>query len=181
MFFQSYRPYIIKFHLLLTSFFIPFLIILPLTGTLYLLNIKGTVEKTSAFHIVQILPTESKELETFFRQEFKDRNIDYPFETIKIALPELIFRPTTKNYYQAKINPQGAEVFFVKPNWQTKLMELHKGHGPKVAKKWSVVFGVGFFLILISGFILALTQSSEGKWILIPSVIGSLILFFLVS
>ncbi len=155
------RKTLIALHLVISSFFMPFLLLMPITGSLYLLNEKGSVEREVAFHIDDSnIPKNNEERVTYFKDEFKNRGIDFDFEYIKTRGNNLTFRPSSRDHYLAKLNDSGAEVILLKPDFLLKTIELHKGHGPLMFKKLETIFGVGLVLMAISGIWLAF-QSKE--------------------
>lgn len=145
-------------HLILAAFFMPFLLIMPISGTGYLLDFKGNQEKTEAFRLNEI-PTEAGPAqEAFFREEFKKNGIDFDFEYIRGSKTSLTFRPSTRVHYTANLEEGGQWVVTkVDPNLMSRLMELHKGHGPGLMRWLEIAFGIALILTTLSGFWLAWT------------------------
>lgn len=166
------RSLILNIHLVLSSIFIPFLLIIPLSGSLYLLGVKGDVTKTEVMTIEATLPNELKAKEAFFRNFFTVNNIDYSFEYIRETPNSLIFRPATKDHYTAEIKEGTVTLYEMKPSLLSRIMELHKGHGPQIMKKFEAAFGASLILILLTGLWLALTVPRYRKITLISAAIG---------
>ncbi len=145
-------------HLILAAFFMPFLLIMPISGTGYLLDFKGSQEKTEAFRLSTI-PTEvGAEQEAFFREEFKKNGIDFDFEYIRGSKTNLIFRPATRVHYTAALEEGGQWVVSqVNPSLMSRLIELHKGHGPRIMRWFEIAFGIALVLTTLSGLWLAWT------------------------
>ncbi|MBX9765676.1 MAG: hypothetical protein K2X47_00270 [Bdellovibrionales bacterium] len=168
------RQKMITIHVLLASFFLPFLFLLPLSGGLYLLNETGTQEKTAIFSFQDALPTEKLELEAFFRDQFKKNNIDFDFEYIRTSGSDFIFRPTSRIHYIATTSADGTTaVSKVDPSILKRIMEIHKGHGPSLIKWVEIAFGGALILVTLSGLWLALTVASYRKLMLIAFAVGS--------
>lgn len=176
---MNIRKTILNLHLILSGLFIPFLIIIPLSGSLYLLNIKGEVEKQEVLRVHTVAPIEDKEL--FFRSLFKDNQIDFDFEYIKENPNELIFRPANRVHYTAKIIDGEVIVTKITPSLLNRLMELHKGHGPRIARYYEAAFGTALMLLLLTGLYLSWTVKNYRKILGISFVVGlaALVLLFI--
>lgn len=169
------RHHIITIHLVLSTFLLPFLLMMPLTGTLYLLGEKGdqtTSEKM--FSISGPIPEGEQEREKFFRDAFKEKSIDFRFEYIKDAGSTLIFRPASRDHYIAKLNEEGADLHEAQPNFLKKMIELHKGHGPRLFRSFEMIFGVGLILIALSGVWLAVLVPMYRKKLVLSFLAGAL-------
>lgn len=129
----------------------PLLVIVPLSGTQYLLGIKGAVEKSDAFSVANPFTTDKKQIE----QIFKDQKVDFDFEYVKSKGDTAILRPATRNHYEVHKTETGMKFVFVKPNWIKVMQELHFGHGPKIMKQLQILFGLSFFFVILSGFFLS--------------------------
>lgn len=168
------RPLIIQIHLALASLYFPLLLMMPMTGGLYLLGFKGTEVKTEAFQVQAPLPTEKSELRSFFNQQFENQKIDFQFEEIKEAGNEFLFRPSTRDYYSATKNPDSTLTFYkIEPNLLKKLVEIHKGHGPKLIKWFEISFGVALILTALSGLWLSITVPKYKKITWISFALGA--------
>lgn len=149
------RKQLITLHLVLSSFFLPFLLLMPLSGTLYLLGLKGEQKTQVAFAVDQPVPAGIEERAAFFRTEFEERGIDFDFEYIRESGSTLIFRPSSRDHYIARLTGSGAEVSLVQPDFVKRIVELHKGHGPTLVKRLQTAFGIGLILIAVTGVWLA--------------------------
>lgn len=161
-------------HLILAALFMPMLLNMPITGSLYILGYKGSEVKTEAFTVANTLPADTEQHEQYFRDQFKQEGIDYDFEYIRSTATDFIFRPTTQTYYVAS-NKDGNLVFtHVEPSFLKRLIELHKGHGPVAMRWFSVAFGMALILTTLSGVWLAWTVKPYRKATLISFGVGVL-------
>lgn len=168
------RKTLINIHLILTAFFLPFLLHMPLSGTLYLLGIKGEVHRELAF-----TSTESFEMnKESILEQFKKNGIDYNFEYIRGNGKNVTLRPSSKVHYQVHQKGNVTEFTKLSPNFVASMMELHKGHGPQLFKTLETVFGVGLLLTTISGVLLLFGVSAYLSMAMIPFGIGT-VLFLL--
>lgn len=170
------RSLLVKVHIALTLFFLPFLLLMPLSGTLYLLGEKGTQIQSPAFKVFGEIPRDGGS-EEFWRQEFAKRKLGFSFEYIKSKGSALIFRPSSRAHYIAKITDTGATVSLLEPDLAKMLMELHKGHGPGLFKKLQTAFGIGLLLVVLSGLFLAVSIAAYKKTLFVSFLCGSLVFF----
>ncbi len=171
------RPLLIQIHLGLASLYLPLLLMMPMTGGLYLLGFKGSETKTEAFKTEAPLPVEKSEWRTFFNQQFENQKIDFQFEEIKEAGNDFLLRPSSRTHYSATKNSDSTLTFFkIEPNLLKKLVEIHKGHGPKLMKWFEISFGVALILTALSGLWLSITVPKYKKITWISFGIGSAII-----
>jgi hypothetical protein len=166
------RQFMIQIHLVIASVFLPLLLMMPLTGALYLWGFKGEQTKEEAFRITDRPPVEKLAQEEFFRAKFKEQNIDYDFEYVRAAAKEYIFRPATQIHYIANVD--GDELIFsrINPNLLKRMMELHKGHGPILMRWFESLFGVALIMVTLSGLWLAFTVPKYRRLTFISFGIG---------
>lgn len=175
------KPLIIWVHLLIASLIAPFIIMVAVSGGLYLFGIKGNFEKkfidlpsTTAFDF------ESNELESQMRTLLDSLGISDEFEYIKDRGNTLQTRPTSRTHYEL-INSQGKlSLSRNHPDLQKSMIELHKGHGPLAFKWYQKFVAISLMIILLTGVIAGLLNPRfKGKTISML-VLGTLIFFGLV-
>lgn len=171
------RPLLIKIHLVLASLFMPFLLLMPLTGVCYLLGFKGSEIKTEVFRLTAAIPDQPEERKTFFQEQFRAQNLDYSFQEIKENATEIFFRPTSRVYYSVT---KGPELIFskVEPDLLRRLIEIHKGHGPQLMRYFEMAFGLALILTTLSGLWLSLTVPAYRKitWVSFALGLGVIVL-----
>ena len=166
------RKHWLKVHLILVGLFFPLLIIIPLSGTLYLLGCKGETTKTEVFVSKDAFTKDITDL----KKVLSSNSIDYSFEYVKDKGNYVVLRPSTRVHYEVHNSPEGMKFIKVNPNWIKILQELHFGHGPKFVKTLQIIFGSAFFLVLLSGLVLMANLKGMAVWFLISSGIGTLLL-----
>lgn len=173
------RPTLITLHLGLASVFLPLLLLIPLSGGLYLLDYDGKVAKTEAFQIGDALPDgNSDNIEDFFRRQFKAQNIDFDFEFIRVSGDNYTFRPSSRAHYMATKSAGGFTVYKMEPDFFRRLIEIHKGHGPRVIQWLQIAFALSVILVSISGIYLAVTVPAYRKILITGFVAGLAVLGF---
>ena len=172
------RALLIKLHLYCSAFFAAAIVLVAVSGGLYLIGIKGTIEQTPVGTLAtgqQLLldPSEAKVQAVLASLGVSD----FEFEYVKQKGSQLITRPTTRAYYTLDISGDEAVVQYNEPSLQKRMIELHMGHGPTAYKTYQQVFAAGMVFIILSGLWLGL---SSARLRLSTAVIsGSGVLLFL--
>ena len=167
------RKTLIEIHLYLALFFMPFLLMMPITGISYLLGQKGASEQSVVFTVNEAVPKDTRN--NWIRTQFEQNNIDFTWEEIKESGDSLILRPSSKQHYVLKMSDGQTQFINVKPNFMLKMIELHKGHGPSWFKILEEAFGVGLLLVSFSGLWLAFGMKAYRKKIVISFALGMII------
>lgn len=160
----------IKIHLYLSAFFAPFIILMAITGTSYLMDYKGDEKKD---FIKEISYEEIKDFSVNDVASVLNK-IDpkYRFEYLKSGGNTVSTRPFTRTYYSFEKKAEIVALYKHTPNFLRAMIEIHKGHGP-IALKWFQKFlGVGLFLITLSGMWLGFSLSRDQKATLVLSSLG---------
>ena len=153
------RALLIKLHLYLSAFFSAAIILVAVSGGLYLIGIKGSVEQTSVGSIDggrQLIADPGKEavLNTLDLVGVTG----FEFEYVKKKGSQLITRPTTRPFYTLDIQEDEITVQHNEPSLQKRMIELHMGHGPGAYKGYQQVFAAGMLFIMLSGLWLGLSS-----------------------
>lgn len=148
------RQNLIKIHLYLSALFTPFLLLMAISGTCYLFGNKGSVHKETVRSIT-VGTNEFTKKDVISHVKSIDPN--YSYEYIK-GKPGIFYtRPTTRMHYIFKQSNDGSfKVYKATPNLLASIIEVHKGHGPKLVKTLEKILGFILMLILTSGVWLAL-------------------------
>jgi hypothetical protein len=77
------------------------------------------------------------------------------------------------------MQPDGLVVSFNEPSIQSKLIELHKGHGPEIFKTFQKLIAVGLLFVVLSGFWLGVSSPSLRLNTLVITSAGVITLSFL--
>ena len=166
----------VKIHLYIASFFLPTLLLMAISGGLYLNGIKGSVE-TSAVEIknpVTIDP-DSPDLKQDIDGLLQFNGIVHNFEYVKVSGSTLTTRPTSRDYYSVDASAEVPVVKLHKPDLAKRLVELHKGHGPGLFKTIQKVMAVGLVIILLSGFWLGISSNALRGPTVMTTIAGLLV------
>lgn len=154
------RALLIKLHLYCSAFFAAAIVLVAVSGGLYLIGIKGSVEQTPVGTVSsgqQLLQDPS---ETTVKAALASLGIaDFEFEYVKQKGSQLITRPTTRPFYTLDISGDKAVVQYNEPSLQKRMIELHMGHGPTAYKTYQQVFAAGMLFIILTGLWLGLSSA----------------------
>ena len=154
------RALLIKLHLYCSAFFAAAIVLVAVSGGLYLIGIKGTIEQMPVGTLAtgqQLLldPSEAKVQAALASLGVND----FEFEYVKQKGSQLITRPTTRLFYTLDISSEAAVVQYNEPSLQKRMIELHMGHGPTAYKTYQQVFAAGMLFIILTGLWLGLSSA----------------------
>lgn len=156
------RQTLFNIHFYLSAFFTPFLFLMAFTGAGYLFNNKGSVQSTVVKEGVVLEMTSSKE--EAVAQVLKEIDPGYSFEYVREAGPNMMTRPTTKDYYSFKKQGDGTyAVSKESPDFMYRIVEVHKGHGSSLMKWFEKFLGLSLMLIILSGLLMSLKMKPRVK------------------
>ncbi|WP_144392038.1 PepSY-associated TM helix domain-containing protein [Pleionea sediminis] len=153
------RKTLINLHLISASFFAPVLVIIGLSGGLYLLDIKGENVETIVysgdnFNIDFSADDRNKETE----RVLKAAGIEHSFDYTRGNSDLTITRPTSQTHFMLELKNSELVITKREPSLIRSLIELHKGHGPTEFKWFQKFVSLALLFILISGLFLGLTS-----------------------
>lgn len=172
LFTGSKRNLWINIHLVLVGLFLPLLIIVPLSGTQYLFGVKGETNKTEAFRVEVPFTKDAKAI----REVLKSQDPGFQFEYVKNKGSYVVLRPSTRDHYEVAGDEKQMVFTKVSPNWIKIFQELHFGHGPGFVKTLQKIFGIAFFLVILSGFALMVALKKKLPLFLGATVTGVILL-----
>lgn len=169
---MNLRKTMVTVHLALAAFFLPWMLILPISGAAHLWDLEGEPTREEAFRITATAPDDEGAREAFFREQFATLDPNFSFEYVRASRGDFTFRPSSRVHYTAK--QAGEEIVFtrVDPPWLNRFMELHKGHGPWIMRWFEAFFGVALVLTTLSGVWLGWTVPSYRRTMLITGGLG---------
>ncbi|MEP3655522.1 MAG: hypothetical protein ABJO36_11565 [Litorimonas sp.] len=174
------RRFLILVHLYLASILAPIFILVAITGGNYLLNNKGETETTPIILPAgAVLDFKSPSLEEDIRQILSKTDTDIKFEYIRSRGNSAMTRPTSRPYVQFDQTPEGLKASLKIPNLQYKLMELHKGHGPTLFKKYQILAAFSLFLVVFGGLVVGVLAKNYRRPTILALVAGSILFIIL--
>lgn len=165
------RKLLVQIHLYLATFLAPIVLMIAISGGLYLFGLKGSVEKEVVYQnnvselalstgIQASQNISIRSIEQDISTIFTQVGIDTTYEYIKTKGNTLYTRPTSKEYYSLSLVENNLTITKETPDFIKSMVELHKGHGPTLFKTLQKVTAFGLVFILLSGLWLALANKS---------------------
>lgn len=167
------RLLMIQLHMLVAAFFMPLMLLMPLSGGLYLFGEKGSQDKTEVFIVDGEVPGDESQLQLFFDGQFAKNNIAYSYDYIKKGGDDYLFRPTTTTHYVASREEGVLKMYKVQPNWVKRIIELHKGHGPQWFRTFGMIFALALIFVSLSGVVVGLMVPKYRRSVLITMGLGT--------
>ena len=107
---------------------------------------------------------ESKTATEDVRAILKAANVDVKVEYLRIRGTSFETRPTSRTHVKFKPSPNGLVATLNKPNFQKAMMEVHKGHGPKILRTYHKIVALTLFLVIFGGVLIGLlSKAYRGK------------------
>lgn len=154
------RTLLIKLHLYLSAFFSAAIILVAVSGGLYLIGIKGSVEQAPVNILDGGRTLMADPSRDAVSQALNRAGVSgFEFEYVKQKGAQLITRPTTRPFYTLDIQEDEITVRYNEPSLQKRMIELHMGHGPTAYKRYQQVFAAGMLFIMLSGLWLGLSSA----------------------
>jgi uncharacterized iron-regulated membrane protein len=175
------RKFFVSIHLYLAAFFSPIVIVMAVSGGLYLLDYKGEISRTVVGQVAGVrLDADSETLHAEVVALLVSLNIDTQVEEVRVGGDSFNTRPSSRVSYSLRQTDTGIEVEELNPNLQAIMMELHKGHGPAIYVVLQKIFALGLVLIMLSGLYLGWMSSMYRGKTLLLSGLGLLVFVSLV-
>ena len=169
------RKLLVTIHMYLSAFFAPAVMLVAISGGLYLLGIKGEVATQSIYSNSSIsVDVQSPSLKNDVTALLASAGVrQYSFEYVKVKGSTLNTLPTSTDHYVIKLQGDGLEIIKARPNLQSRMVELHKGHGPVMFKTFQKLFALGLLLIILSGLWLGLSAAKLRTSTLMTTAAGT--------
>ncbi|WP_068547387.1 PepSY domain-containing protein [Thalassotalea crassostreae] len=170
---------IIKIHLYTAAFLLPIILMISISGGLYLFGFKGTTENTPIdIQSGYQFDRNSNDLDAEVKKLLSTHGFNSDFEYLKQGGNNIYTRPTSKQSFVVTATESSLKLTKVEPDFIKTLVELHKGHGPTAFKTLQKFTAFGLVLILISGLIAALMNKRNRKVVGVTMSAGFLIFLF---
>jgi len=174
------RKKLIWLHLGFAAFLAPMFFTVAVTGAMDLAGIDAKTERTPiTLPAGQMAERGSPSLESDIRTILQSSDIDHNFEYLRDRGSTIQTRPTSRKHINFKRSPDGLQAEWVKPNLQYSLMELHKGHGPKIFKLYQILAGISLFFIVLGGLLIGLLAPAYRNVTLGLCAVGALVFLVL--
>ncbi|MFL2503105.1 MAG: hypothetical protein ACJ0Q1_09365 [Luminiphilus sp.] len=175
------RILLIKLHLYFSAFFSAAIVLVALSGGLYLIGIKGSVDQqlVGTVDMGEALladPSHARVAAALSAAGVTDFEFDY----VNVKGTQLVTRPTSRPFYSLTIDDDQVTVRYSTPTLQKRMIELHMGHGPSAYKTYQQFFAAGMLFVILSGLWLGLSSDRLRRTTLITAGSGLLLFTVLV-
>lgn len=175
------RILLIKLHLYFSAFFSAAIVLVALSGGLYLIGIKGSVDQqlVGTVDMGEALladPSHARVAAALSAAGVTDFEFDY----VNVKGTQLVTRPTSRPFYSLTIDDDQVTVRYSTPTLQKRMIELHMGHGPSAYKTYQQFFAAGMLFVMLSGLWLGLSSDRLRGTTLITAGSGLLLFTVLV-
>lgn len=170
------RKILILYHLLVAGFMAPAFILVAVTGGLHMVgggekqNIKPLILTESSN-----LDFSSETIEEDVRVLLESNGVDHDFEYLKNRGTSAQTRPTSRPYISFKKSNNKLSADLVTPNFQKAMMEIHKGHGPKILRSYHKLVALLLFIVVFGGILVGFMSKIYRKKTIVSLLLGSLI------
>ena len=175
------RRLLVSIHLYLAGFMAPAFLLVAVSGALHFAAGGGEQKARAEISLPAdaTLNLNSPTREADLRALLKASNIDADFEYIMGRGNKIHTRPTSRPSLEIEQTADGLKMTRVTPNLQASLMELHKGHGPRIFRLYQLVVGIVLIFVVLGGVLVGLLAKNYRKPTLIAGAVGSVV--FLVT
>lgn len=175
------RQLLVKIHLYLATFLTPVIIMMAISGGLYLFGFKGSSESTVVYEgNSSEIDFQSATAKEDVMALFEKAGIEADFEYVKGNTSILFTRPTSRDHHVLRKKDDKLTISLEQPDLVKSLIELHKGHGPGLFKTLQKVTAFGLTFILLSGLWIALVTPPLRKTALTITGSGVLVCIFII-
>jgi hypothetical protein len=174
------RRLLISVHLYLAAFMAPAFLVVAISGGLYLAGIEGkTTDTPIDLPAGTRLDLKGPDAADQVRALLEAQGVDVSFEYLRGRGNAAMTRPTTRDYVSFEQGPDGLTASLHKPDFPYALMELHKGHGPRVYRTYQILVAVGLFIVVVGGLIVGLLATTYRRPTLVATAAGTVLVTLL--
>jgi len=177
----KFRKTLINLHLLFAGFLAPAFLLMAVSGGLYLIGNKGDFKAAPVSLPAQAtLDFNSPNIDAEVKALLSSAGIDHEFGYVKSrGANKIHLRPTNRTYLEFVQTPQGLTASRVTPDFQGSMIELHKGHGPKLFKTYQKLVAIGLIGVVFGGVLVGLLARAYRRKTLAALAVGTLLFLIL--
>lgn len=170
------RKTIVLIHLFLAAFTAPALLLVAISGGLYLLGVKGSIIVTelglpAGAELDLDSPTIDADIKAFLRRI----DVHHDYQYLKHRGEVLQTRPTSRTYLEFSRQNDVMSLTRNRPSLQKSMIELHKGHGPVVFQTYQKLVAISLLFIVASGIWLGLSNPATRFKTIAAAAAGSIL------
>jgi len=175
------RKFLVLMHLWVAGLMAPAFALHAISGGLYLMGVKGSAAtERLALPAGSTLDFESETLKADVQALLQSANLNHDFEYVKNRETLIQLRPTSKTYLEFSQTPKGLSATRIKPDFVRSMIEMHKGHGPKLFKTYQKLVALLLLGVIFGGILVGLLAKPFRRQTMAAVAIG-LVAFVLVG
>ena len=175
------RKLLVLLHLYGAAFMAPAFLLVAITGGMHMAGIgESETSQPIALPAGTQIDFKSPTAKDDVKALLKAANVDMDFEYIKNRGSSAQTRPTSRPYVSFKKTDTGWTATKQTPNLLKSMMEIHKGHGPKILRTYHKLAAVVLFFVIFGGLMVGLLARAYRRKTVVAAVIGLLVYLGLV-
>ncbi len=168
------RNLLVTLHLYGAALLAPVFLLVAVTGGLKMAGIEGKTKDTPiTLPAGTKFDTASPTFEADVRAFLAAQKVDVDFEYIRARGNSFTTRPTSRVHVAFEEKAGVLTAKRVEPDLLNGLMEIHKGHGPKIYKTLGWISGVALFFVIFGGLAIGLLSPAYRRPTLLATLAGS--------
>ena len=169
------RRLLIQIHLYLAGFLAPGFLLVAISGGMDLAGFDArTTETAIELPAGADLDFSSDTIVEDVRALLETTGTNVNFEYIRGRGNSAMTRPTSHDFVRFEKSAGGLTATLNEPNLQYSLMELHKGHGPRIFRTYQIVAPIALFLVVIGGLAVGLLARAYRRPTIVSAAIGTI-------
>lgn len=174
------RRILVSIHLYAAALLAPAFLLVAISGGLYLADVEGGAKETPVTVPAGTkFDSESPTFEADVRAFLKAQKIDVEFEYIRARGSNFVTRPTSRPHVAFEEKNGQLTAKYVEPSLLNAMMEIHKGHGPRVYRVFGMIAGLMLFFVVIGGLLVGLLSPAYRKPTIYSVIAGSVVFAYL--
>lgn len=170
------RNILVTLHLYGAALLAPAFLLVAITGGLKLADVTGKAKETPIdIPAGTAFDPKSPNFEADVRTFLNTQKIDVDFDYIRVRGSDFTTRPTSRTHVDFKAKDGQLTAKKVEPDTLFALMEIHKGHGPKIYKLFGALAGLTLFFVIIGGLVIGLLSPAYRKTTIFSTIAGSVV------
>jgi hypothetical protein len=167
-----------KLHTFLSMFFLPMAVIYFLTGSLYLLGLRGDLTRENIKVMLdEPLSENIDSQQKFVAEQLEARSIQVPRGPVRFSRGRFLWGRLSGYHVtlQIRSDPNEAQIQTNRPNLFGRFMSLHLGRGGSFFNYLGIAFAISMVVIYFTGIVLCLKILYLRRTILLSLIVGILV------
>ncbi|MEO1015119.1 MAG: hypothetical protein AAFX08_08020 [Pseudomonadota bacterium] len=170
------RRILILAHLYFAALLAPFFLLVGVTGALYVADVKGGNASTPLeLPAGAALDPKSPTLDADVAALLEQMDVKVRYERLSARGATVKTWPISRAHVQFNVGGPELTAELLTPDLPKAMMELHKGHGPKLLRTYQIFAGATLALVVLGGILVGLLAASYRQQTIIAAAVGTTI------